>query len=198
MIWRRARSSAQISGSCGASETACHDARRARLRLHDRDAFGDDAVGVDRLEGKLQFARFDLGEIEKIVDEAQNQRAGVADIFEIILVAGVADGAEALLDDDLGEAENGVERGADLMADFGQKIGFLGARALGLLARRLEIALDRFPVGHVAQKGAVARFIIDAGAGADAPERHEQRDRSALAREAQNLAPVVEEALDAI
>ena len=48
------------------------DALLRRLRLHQRDAFAHDAIGVDRRELELQLARLDLGEIEQVVGEAHD------------------------------------------------------------------------------------------------------------------------------
>ena len=46
------------------------------------------------------------------------------DVLEILPIALVADRAEALLHHHFGKSDDGVERGADLVADLGNEIGF--------------------------------------------------------------------------
>ena len=72
-----------------------------------------------------------LLKIEQVVGEAHHMAAGSVDVLEIVLVALVADRAEALLQHHFGKAQNGVQGRADLMADLGEKIGLGGARGLG-------------------------------------------------------------------
>ena len=59
----------------------------------------------------------------------------------IVLVALVADRAEALLHHHLGEAENGVQRRADFVADAREKLGLARARLLRRRERRLSFEL---------------------------------------------------------
>ena len=125
-------------------------------------------------------AGLDLGEIEKIVDEADHVRAGGVDVLEVFLVAVVADRPETLLQHHLGKADDGVERRADLVADLGEEIGFLGARLLGRALGADQLALGLLEGGDVAQDGAelAVRPIAQTAHG------HEERDRAALAHPA--------------
>ena len=85
---------------------------------------------------RSQLARLDLREIEQVVDEADQVPAGVMDVAEIFAVALVADRAEALLDHHFREADDGVQRRADFVADLGEEVGLLRARLLGLARLR--------------------------------------------------------------
>src|SRR5262245_32945216 len=110
--------------------------------------------------------------------------AGGMNVLEIFAVALVAHGAETLLHHHLGETDDGVERGANLMADPREKIGFGRRRALGLALRPGELGFRPLPAGDVA-KGDAERV----GAIAEASDGHEQMERGAVAGAADNLAP---------
>ena len=86
-------------------------------------------------EREFELARFDLAQIEQVVGETHHMAAGSVDVLEIVLVALVADRAETLLHHHFGEAEDGVQRRADFVADLGEKIGLGRARGLGGVAR---------------------------------------------------------------
>ncbi len=162
------------------------------------DAFGNRPVDIDRNEVEIHLAGLDLGEIEKVVDEAHHMRAGRVDVLQIVAIALVADRPEALLHDDFSKAEDSIERRADFVADLGQEIGFQRARPLGLLARVLKFLLNLLPMRHVTEKGAEFLLCRVALRGPDAAEGHEDRNMSALMRPADDLAPVVEQARDAV
>ena len=148
-----------------------------RLRLHQRDAFADDAVGVDGGEGELELARLDLAQIEQIVGEARHVAAGGVDVLEIVLVALVADRPETLLHHHFGEAQDGVQGRADFMADLGEKVGLGGARGLGGVARSGEPPLGLALAGEIAHERAKVRGL----ARADPRQRQRQRNRTAAA-----------------
>ena len=120
-------------------------------------------------------------------------RARRMDVLEVILVALVADGTEALLDDHFGKAEDRVERGADLVADLGKKVGFQRAGAFCLLARLVEFPLGLLPRRDVPQHCAE----LAAAACGDATEGHEERNHATLARATVDLATVIHDAGDA-
>jgi hypothetical protein len=76
--------------------------------LHHGDALPDQFVQVDAGELQVELAGFDLGQVEQIVQQRDDVLAGGVDVLEILLVAVVADRAEALLHHHLGEAEDRV------------------------------------------------------------------------------------------
>src|SRR6185312_10859789 len=96
--------------------------------------------------------------IRRIVD--------VADIFEMALVL---DRPQHLLLDDVGEADDGIERSPQLVAHVGEEVGLgavgrlglvLGVRRypgglLGLLLAKAQSCLCREPVGDAAELGGI-------------------------------------------
>jgi hypothetical protein len=96
-IWRSERGSATTFGHLGGERRADDDPLAVRLRLHQRHALLDDRVHRHRLERQLEFARLDLRQVEKVVDQAHQMRAGDVDVAQIAAVAVVADRPEALL-----------------------------------------------------------------------------------------------------
>ncbi len=81
----------------------------------------DQVVEQKRLRVQLQFAGLDLGRVEQVVDQAEQGLGGAAGFFHVAALLGIqrcALGKAA-------EADDGVQRRADLVADIGQK-GALG------------------------------------------------------------------------
>ena len=82
----------------------------------------------------------------------------VLDIFHILIRA---QRAEILIPHDVGKAENGVQRGAQLMAHGGEEFRFGLVGDLGLVLRRDKLVLD-FPLGGgVAQHDRVEPLLAD-------------------------------------
>jgi hypothetical protein len=86
---------------------------------------------VDRLD--LQLAGLDLGEVEDVVDHAEQRGAGVVDLRGVVALAR----RELGLHEQVGHADHGVHRRADLVAHVREEHR-LGARRL--LRRRLRLA----------------------------------------------------------
>ncbi len=85
--------------------------------------------------GRLQFhpSRLDLGQIEDVVDEGQEMSSrlqNVAEVFRLLVV----DLAEHPLGQDLREADDGVERRAQLVRHVGEELALVPARDLELPA----------------------------------------------------------------
>src|SRR5712692_4438844 len=115
------------------------------------------------------------------------------DVLEIFAVALVADGTEPFLHHDLGETDNGIERGADLVADLREKVGLGGGGLFRLALGRNELLLRLLPLGDIAKDHAELICPL-----ADPPDGHEQRDQAALPDAADNLAPAIEQARNAV
>ncbi len=84
----------------------------------------------------------------------------VAGIFEILRAA---ERSEDLLAHDLGEADDGVERGAQLVADIGQELGFRAAGDLGGFLggeERFFAVLQLGDVGADADDRAVGGLVV--------------------------------------
>ena len=87
-----------------------------------------------------------LREVEDVVDERQQMSAAVEDIAEILLLFGVELTEEAF-EKDLGEADDGVERRAELVGHAGKKLGFVAVGGLELMVEPPELC------GHAVQIG---------------------------------------------
>ena len=90
----------------------------------------DDARRVDGHIFDVELAGFDLGEVENVVDDGEQQLARVEDAAEGLL--GLAPGA--VPEADLGEAQHPVEGRADLVAHAGQKGALLDDLLLSSVA----------------------------------------------------------------
>src|SRR3954470_9696757 len=135
-----------------------HDhALAVSLRLHQRYAFRDDRVRIDRLDVEHHLAGLDLGEVEQIINKAHHMRAGLMNIPQILLVALRAYWSEPLVHDDFGKPDYRIERRSDLMAHFGKEVGLDRACAFGLLARFARFMLRLFPCTGVADHSAEFR-----------------------------------------
>ena len=85
---------------------------------------------VEAAELQLHPPGLDLGQVEDVVDERQQVAAGGQDVVEVLLLL-VVELAEQPLQQHLGEADDRVERRAQLVRHVGQE-------------------LDLVPVGHLA------------------------------------------------
>ena len=77
--------------------------------------------------------------------------AGGVDILQVLPVAFIADGAEALVHHHFGKTDNGVERRADFMADLGEKFRFGDRGLFGCLLGAVKLFCGALPGGDVAQ-----------------------------------------------
>ena len=101
-------------------------ARRQKLA----DVFHDVAhAGFTRLENER--ARFDLGEIEDLLDEREERHAGLPDRLGI----GALVGLELGFEQQPRHAEDAVHRRADFVAHGGEEMRFRAAGFLRLVAR---------------------------------------------------------------
>ena len=97
------------------------------------------------------------------------------DVAGIAAIAAVAEGTVKFRRENFGEAEDGVERRAQLVANLGKKLG-LGARGLfGGIARRGEGALSGDGAAPIAHQGAGAdrRAVAGADRRSDDLDRHQ-------------------------
>ncbi len=111
----------------------------------NRQGFLDQVAQVERHAVEHQLARLDLREVENLVDDAEQAVGGLLDGCQVILLAR----RQFALLQQVGEAEDAIERGADLVAHVGEKLGLDAARFQGLLAREIEfdvLDLDGFQV----------------------------------------------------
>ena len=107
-------------------------------------------IEVDVLD--RQLAGLDLGEIEDVVDDAEQVLAGALDLEHVIALAR----REVGLEREMGQADDGVHRGSDLVAHIGEE------HALGLagLQRRRGRLLELFLRGLKRLLGGLARVDV--------------------------------------
>src|SRR5512132_2289405 len=111
--------------------------------------------------------------------------AGGMNIPEVFAVTFVADRTEAFIGHNLGKADDGIERGPDLVADPRKKIGLRRRGCFPLALGLGELLFRLLPSGNVAKDG--AQLV---GAVADPPRRHEKRDLLTSAGKADDLAAI--------
>ena len=76
-----------------------------------------------------QLAGLNLGKVEDIVDDAEQMTPRALDLVDKSLLAAI----QRRFLQQVGQAEDGVERGSDLVAHVGQEVGFDACRLLGQL-----------------------------------------------------------------
>ena len=95
--------------------------RRTRARCVDAEH--------RRLEDHL--AGLDLGQVEDLVEQLEEVRAGVPDVVDILVLA-LVELAEHPVEEDLREADDRVQRGAQLVGHAGQELRLVVAGHLQL------------------------------------------------------------------
>ena len=130
---------------------------QARLRLVDQldplverhsphrvEHLGDGVAEVHGLQDHLHPPRLDLGQVEDVVDQAEQVLAAAVDRLQELLSCQRVEAAVAVVDQQLAEAEDGVQRCAQLVAHVGQELALDAARVLelevGLLKAGEELA----------------------------------------------------------
>jgi hypothetical protein len=93
----------------------------------------DDVGNVDRVDVERHAAGLDLGHVEDVVDHFEQIAAAFANVARIFLIFGVTERAEQTLLHHLGEADHGIERCAQLMADIGEELRFGAVGGLCLI-----------------------------------------------------------------
>ena len=114
----------------------------------------DNVRHLEAFEVQFHLLRLDLGEVEDLVDEMEQVLGGIHDSLQVIRRLRAAIGLR-LGQQHLGEADDGRERCAQLVAHAGEEGTLRAVRALGLLARLLG------ELSHVAQlAGALGDFAF--------------------------------------
>ena len=92
----------------------------------------------ERLDVELHLARLDLGEVEDVVDEREQMPAGAQHALERLDLVVPLQVARVLVQH-LGDADDGVQRRAQLVRHVGEKLRLVLARRLQLLALLLDL-----------------------------------------------------------
>src|SRR3546814_1340930 len=85
-------------------------------------AVGDDVAQVQRLLAQVEPPGLGLREIEHVVDQAEKVAAAVVDVGGIFRIARVAERSQRLRLQDLGKADDRVQRRAQLVAHRSQEL----------------------------------------------------------------------------
>ena len=119
---------------------------------------------------ELQLAGLDLGEVQHVVDDAQQVLAGPLDLVQVVALGVVVRDVER----QVGEPDDGVHRRADLMAHVGQKGRFETGGGFGRLLGFAQ-GLDRGPLDadvlHDAQHPLGGILRVDQAGGDARPEQ---------------------------
>ena len=94
-------------------------------RRHRRDQpnrLVDDRLGRYRLFLQRRFAGFVPGQVERVIDDREQMPSAKNNVVEVVAVGRVAEGAERFRLHDLGKADDGAQRAAQLVAHFGEQI----------------------------------------------------------------------------
>ena len=127
--------------------------------LEDPLQVGHDGRERHLFQVQLDLARLDLGQVEDLVDQAQQVRPGGVDGRGGLLLLG---GEVALLvvRQELGQDEDGVERGAQLVGHVGQKFRLVAAGALQFPGLELELLLGAQQLLVLAADGGLLVFEL--------------------------------------
>jgi hypothetical protein len=86
-----------------------------------------DGVEAERRLLEMHHAGLDLRQVEDVVDDAEQALGGVVDLAQVIALAVVQFGLQG----EVGHADDGVHRGADLVAHVGQEVRLGGGSRFG-------------------------------------------------------------------
>ena len=150
-ICRAFSGSARIARSGRAAPVRVAQPLRVHLRPdHLLDAL-EQRADPDILESVLHLPRIELGEVEDVVDQAEQVLAAAADALEVRALA-LRQGAADAHEQQVGVARDRIERRAQLVAHRGEERALrlvrrhrLHARLLGRLRRDLELAARDAP-----------------------------------------------------
>ncbi len=111
---------------------------RLARSLEHRDGAAEDLGNRDLRELELHAAGLDLGEVEDVVDQREQMPSGLEHVVDVGELAFV-ELAEHLLVQHLAEADDRVQRRAQLVRHRGQEVGLVAARRLELAVQPLEL-----------------------------------------------------------
>ena len=114
---------------------------RARVSgLNSANAASDCVVEAHGPRGPCGHGRPRFGHVEDVVDETKQEFAARADVAAVIVYLSQPSAPKMPLSMTSAEAEDGVERRAQLVAHLGEELGFGAVGALGLRLL-VEVAL---------------------------------------------------------
>ncbi len=114
-------------------------------RADERQRVGEHAAEMDRLERQRHRPGLDPRDVEHLVDELEQVPAGLDDLLDGLVLVGL----HVVEREQLAEADDRVERGAQLVAHAREELVLGLVCALDLRARGVGAALGVAPVGDV-------------------------------------------------
>ena len=120
------------------SVTPATSARGASWRMQEvSSCVRSSSLSISR---SLPLSDFEYSRMSR--DQVEQMDAALVDVLRVFAIALLAQRAQQLALQHFGEADDGVERRAQLMAHRGQELGLGAARQLGPLHRLMQLALD--------------------------------------------------------
>ena len=129
------------------------DAVLARLQRQQIAAIDQRRARRERLRRDLEIAGLHLRHVEDAVDDRQQMLAGIVDQLRVFLAPRRVQHQRILLHDHLGEADDRIQRRAQLMAHGGEEARLGGVGGFRGAAREIERLLLHLAVGDVAHHG---------------------------------------------
>ena len=129
-----------------------------RLLGRERGDRADHLVELEIGGLDVELAGLDLGEIEDVIDDAEQRRAGVVDLADVVALLGI----KRRLEGEVRETDDGVHGRADLVAHVGQEHALLPwwRRSAFCMARRSSVS-SSLNVGDVLSHAVhVGRFSV--------------------------------------
>ena len=131
-----------------------HGVQQFNALLLRRLAYQQQALAcyiLDPEASVLQFqpARLHLGEIQYVVDDAEQGLCRRVNLVDVVVLARVQSAAQR----QIGHAQNGVHRRADFVAHVGQETRFRVGCVLRLLSRHLQLPLNRMAPANIVLDG---------------------------------------------
>ena len=171
--------------------------RRSLERADDVVHLADGVVDEEVVVAELHPAGLDLAEVEHVVDQLEQVLARGVDVLEALVALVLLERDQVVLED-LAEPEDGVERGAQLVAHVGEELALEPRDLVDLGVAALELALllgDLRQLHRLAlvQAGVVDgdgrlvgddlhQRLLDGGEGPHLAPRHGQRAHQSLRR----------------
>ena len=126
-----------------------------------------------RLQRQRQIARFDPGDVEHLVDQAEQMPSASEDVLDTLLLLT----GQVVHLQELPEAEDGVQGSAQLMAHPGQELIFRPVRLFGLVFGSAQILfpLDQQDAGSLERLAQAADLVTARGRGHQGESPSQQR-----------------------
>ena len=127
-----------------------------RADSHRCAQLGQQGFHVERDRFQRELAGLDLGEIEDVVDQAEQCFRAALDGFGVVVLLAVEIGVQQ----QAGHADHTVHRRADFMAHVGEKIALRTAGLLGRVPGLLQLGLGLFAFADILLDADVGRQVL--------------------------------------